>query len=84
MTAIEKITKQIEVAKKVQDIANKVDSLHTEAALAHATAQILRDQGRRQEAEVYGKVIEKCAYEAAALQEEAESLQAYYVQNLMF
>lgn len=84
MNAIEKIMKQMEVAKKIQDIANQVDSLRVEAAMAHAHAQILRDQGKREDAELYSKVIESCYERGMALQKEAESLQEYYVKNLMF
>ena len=84
MNVIEKIMKQMEVAKKVTDMANEVDKLRNEAAIASTTAQILRDQGKGTEAELYSKVVESCYERATAIQKEAESLQDYYVNNLMF
>lgn len=84
MNAIEKIMKQMEVAKKVQEIANEVDSLRVEAAMAHAQASVLRDMGKRDEAKLYSNVVESCWKKAKTLQKEAESLQEYYVKNLMF
>ena len=84
MNAFEKIMKQMEVANKVKELANEVNKLRDEAAVASATAQILRDQGKREEAELYSKIIENCYEKSLALQEEAEQLHDYYVQNLMF
>lgn len=84
MNAIEKIMKQMEVAKKVQEIANEVDLLRVEAAMAHAQASVLRDMGKRDEVELYSNVVKSCWEKAMALQKEAESLQEYYVKNLMF